>query len=89
MPTPTGGETIGERLTRLRTQLTRVRNTIARHENNGQAFNLPGSAAVTEIAYERALARERELAPQVAVLEARLAGNSARPSIATISTVMP
>ena len=89
MPTSTGAETIGERLKRLRTQLARVRDTIARHENNGQAFNLPGAAAVTEIAYERALARERELGPQVAALEARLAGSRARPGVATISTVMP
>lgn len=86
MPTSTGAETIRERLVRLRTQLSRVRDTIARHESNGQSFNLPGSAAVTEIAYERALARERELTPQIATLEARLAGSAARPGIATVAT---
>ena len=87
MPTDQGAETISERLTRLRTQIGRVRDTIARHENNGQSFNLTGTA-VTEIAYERALARERELAPQIATLEARLAGSRTRPGIAQIATTL-
>ena len=73
MPTPNGGETIGEALTRLRTELVRVRETIARHENNGQAFNGAG-IAVTEIAYERATDRERSLKSEIAGFEARLAG---------------
>ena len=87
MPTATGGETIGERLTRLRADLVRVRATIARAENNGQS-NSMGGAAVTEIAYERALARERELTPQIAALEARLTGSGARPGIAVTVTRM-
>lgn len=83
MPTETGGETIAERLTRLRTELVRVRSTIARHENNGQATNING-VQITEIAYERALDRQRELQSQIAVLEARLAGSTARPAVAEI-----
>lgn len=85
MPTPQGGETIGERLKRLRTDLTRVRETMARAETNGQANNL-GGVQITEIAYERARARERELMAQISTLEARLAGSSARPGIAQLQT---
>ena len=85
MPTDTGAETIGERLRRLRKSLERVRETIARHENNGQSFTLTGTT-VTEIAYDRALARERELMPQISALEARLAGSATRAGIAQIAT---
>lgn len=88
MPTPTGGETIGERLKRLRTSLERVRQTLARAENNGQENNIAG-AQLTEIQYERALARQTKLENDIAALEARLAGNGARPGIAMLSTVMP
>jgi hypothetical protein len=87
MPTETGGETIGERLTRLRSALVRTRETIARAENNGQANNM-GGAMVTEISYDRALARERELTAEIATLEARLSGSAARPGIAVTRTVM-
>jgi hypothetical protein len=73
MPTEYGGETIDERLTRLRTTLTRVRGTIARHENNGAAWTT-GGTTVTEISYERARDRERELMRDIRVLEARLGG---------------
>lgn len=87
MPTDTGGETIGERLTRLRSALVRTRATIERAENNGQS-NAIGGAQVTEIAYQQALARERELTRDIAVLEARLSGSAARPSIAVTRTVI-
>ena len=85
MPTDVGGETIGERLTRLRAELTRVRATIARAENNGQS-NLIGGAAVTEIAYERAQARRRELEPQIVTLENRLSGTGSAPGVAVTVT---
>lgn len=85
MPTDTGGETIAERLKRLRSELTRVRETIARVENNGAANNL-GGVAVTEIAYERALGRQRELEQAIGQLEARLGGSSVRPGLAQLHT---
>lgn len=88
MPTDTGGETISERLTRLRTELTRVRATIERHESMGQSWNI-GGAAVSQIAYERALTREGKLAAQIAALEARLAGAKSRPGLAISGTSMP
>lgn len=74
MPTATGGETIDERLTRLRNELTRVRSTIERHENNGASFNI-GGASVTQIAYDRAIKRERDLEAQIRTLEARKTGS--------------
>lgn len=73
MPTPTGGETIAERLTRLRAEQARVRLTIDRAENNGQGFNIAGTA-VTQIAYERAVARDKQLGSEIAELELRSAG---------------
>lgn len=85
MPTDLGSETIGERLARHRAALTRVRETIARHETNGQASNL-GGTMVTEIAYDRALSRARELESAITALEARLAGSAARPGLALTST---
>ena len=88
MPTATGAETIAERLTRLRAELARVRLTIARSETNGSDFRT-GSTAVTQIAYERALGRERELKAGIATLEARLAGSPARPGVAYTQTRMP
>jgi hypothetical protein len=74
MPTATGSETIGERLDRLRVELTRVRATIERHETNGASFAI-GGAAVTQVAYDRALARCARLEGQIRQLEARLAGS--------------
>lgn len=88
MPTSTGAETIGERLTRLRADLARVRATIQRSETNGSQFTL-GGTAVTQIAYERALERERALTAQIADLEARLAGSTARSGVAFTQTRMP
>jgi hypothetical protein len=85
MPTPTGAETINERLSRLRTELVRVRATIARSENNGGSSNIGGSA-LTEIAYERAIGRERQLGADIAALEARLSGSAARPGMAVTVT---
>lgn len=76
MPTSSGAETVGERLTRLRTDLARVRETIARAETNGVSFNIGGSQ-VTQVAYERALARERTLETQIRTLEARVDGRPA------------
>ncbi len=87
MPTALGGETINERLTRLRAELVRVRATIARSETNGGSFNI-GGASVTQIAYERALSREREINTQIAQLEARLAGSQAGLAMATAVTRM-
>ncbi len=88
MPTVNGAETIGERLTRLRTDLARVRATIQRQETNGGSFNI-GGTAVTQIAYERALQRERELTADIATLVARLSGSASRPGIALTQTRMP
>lgn len=91
MPTATGAETIGERLTRLRTELSRVRDTLARAEGNGASFAMGGSAGtqVTEISYERALKRRRELEREIGDLERRLAGGTrAAAGFATTKTVM-
>lgn len=85
MPTASGGETIGERLTRLRADLARVRLTIARALNNGQS-NVMGGTSVTEIAYERARTSEREITAEIAGLEARLSGSAARPGLALTVT---
>lgn len=88
MPTATGAETIAERLTRLRADLTRVRATIARSETNGSEFRT-GGTAVTQIAYERALDRERTIAAEISSLESRLAGSAARSGIVLTQTRMP
>lgn len=85
MPTPTGAETINERLTRFRTDLVRVRAAIARGENNGASSNI-GGAGLTEIAYERLTERERKLTSDISALEARLAGSAARPGLAVTVT---
>lgn len=87
MPTATGAETIGERLARLRRDLARVRQTIERNETNGQGFNI-GGTAVTQVAYDRALERERSLCREIASLEARLTGSAARPGVAVTVTRM-
>jgi hypothetical protein len=87
MPTVSGGETIGERLTRLRSDLARVRATIARHENNGSSWSM-GGTAVTEIAYERAQAREKELAAEVRSLEARIAGGRSSTAALTHTSML-
>lgn len=87
MPTPTGGETIDERLARLRASLARVRATIARAESNG-ASNSIGGSAVTEIGYERAIQREKQLTADIGILEARLSGSSARPGVGVTVTRM-
>jgi uncharacterized protein involved in exopolysaccharide biosynthesis len=87
MPTPTGGETIAERLKRLNVELARVRATIGRAETNGQE-NSMGGTSVTEIAYERAEKREQKLVNDIAVLEGRLAGSTVQQGIAQLQTCM-
>jgi hypothetical protein len=87
MPTPTGGETIVERLERFRADLARVRATIARAENNGGQWAM-GGMAVTEIAYERAVARAARLEAAIVALEARLSGSAARSGLAQLQTKM-
>lgn len=85
MPTTSGKETIAERLVRLRADLTRARATVARAENNGAANNI-GGASVTEIAYDRARDRVRELERQIEALEGRLTGTARRPGMAQFVT---
>ena len=85
MPTPQGAETIGERLRRLRDDLTRVRAALARQTENGASFGVPGVQA-TEIAFERLSARERALALEIAGLEGRLAGSVASPAVVQLQT---
>jgi hypothetical protein len=85
MPTPQGGETIGERLTRLRAELARTRQVIERAETNGQQFNI-GGVAVTQIAVDRAQERERKLTTEIRGLEARLAGGRAATGLAVTQT---
>jgi len=87
MPTATGGETINERLTRLRTELTRVRSTIANSENNGSSFSI-GGTSVTQIAYERALKRQQQLMREIHALEARLSGSRTGSAMAQTVTKM-
>lgn len=88
MPTASGAETNAEKLARLRTELTRVRALIARHETNAQSYNI-GGTAVTEVAYERAIKREAQLEQQVALLEAKLDGITPRSILVRTVTVMP
>lgn len=85
MPTPNGKETIAERLTRLQADLVRARATVARAESNGASNNI-GGASVTEIAYDRARDRVRELERQISALEARLSGSPRRPGMAQFVT---
>lgn len=89
MPTEQGGETIGERLTRLRESLTRVRDTIARAETNGTEVRIGLGTTVTQIAYEQAQTREKELEAQIAGLERRLAGVSTSERVALLQTLSP
>lgn len=86
MPTANGSETIAERLVRKRADLVRVRATIENAENNGQAFTVQGGVSVTQIAYERAQKRERELSAEIATLERRLAGSAVSTVIARTQT---
>jgi hypothetical protein len=88
MPTENGAETIGERLQRLRAELVTTRAVIERSQANGADYAL-GGASVTEIAIERAEARERRLIRDIRSLEARLAGTPARPGLAHTQTTMP
>jgi hypothetical protein len=74
MPTATGGETIDERLTRLRTELSRVRNSISRGLDNGTAYQI-GGVAMTEIRAEWKERREKQLEAEIRTLEARKAGS--------------
>jgi len=85
MPTETGGETIDERLARLRAEQVAVRATIDRHHKNGQRFDI-GGTSVTEIAYERAIRRERQLQADIIALEARLTGSLNRSGMTTLAT---
>jgi len=85
MPTAQGGETIGERLERLRGELARARRVIELAETNGQQFSV-GGVAVTQIAVERAEERERRLTTQIRSLEARLVGKRAATGMGTTET---
>lgn len=89
MPTEHGGETIGERLDRLRTELARVRATIARSETNGAETRLGLGTSFTQVAYEQAQARERKLEGDIARLEKRLSGANAADRVAILATVTP
>ena len=88
MPGPLGQETIGERLNRLRAELVRVRATINRHETNGESHNIGGAAAITEIAYDRALRRQTKIESELAMLEARVTGTAGRSGLAYTNTIM-
>lgn len=90
MPTPTGAETIGERLTRLRAELARVRQTLARQETNGADASMGLGIRITQIAYEHAERREQKLQDEIRQLEDRLAGAGAGGRrIAIAQTSMP
>jgi hypothetical protein len=86
MPSTTGGETIGERLTRLRTELSRVRATIQRSEENGGSFGIQGTQ-ITQISYERALTREKLLSAEIRGLEDRLSNTGARSGLANLGSL--
>lgn len=81
MPTPTGAETIAERLERLRSELADARLVVQRVSRNGQSVSL-GGAAVTEMSAERAAERITRLESQIRSLEARLAGGRAATGLA-------
>ena len=88
MPTPTGAEPINERLFRLRTDLVRVRASIARGENNGASSNT-GGVWLTEIAYEHLVERERKLAADISALEAASPDPPPAPASASYSPASP
>lgn len=88
MPTATGGDTIGERLQKLRVDLTRVETTIARAESSGQSRDI-GGGSVTEIAYERALESRTRLQGQILKLEQRLNGSAGAVQSIVLQTRMP
>ena len=88
MPTPTGAEPINERLFRLRTDLVRVRASIARGENNGASSNT-GGVGLTEIAYEHLVERERKLAADISALEAASPDPPPAPASASYSPASP
>jgi adenylosuccinate lyase len=88
MPTSYGGETIGERLTRFRTELARVRESIARVENNGSSFSFGGST-VTQAAYANLLDRQARLEREIAQLESRLAGAVSSQQAVTVTRMEP
>ncbi|MEO0797175.1 MAG: hypothetical protein AAFX93_18635 [Verrucomicrobiota bacterium] len=71
---PKGRETIDERIDRLEAELDRVRVTIANHENNGQSFNISGTA-ITQVAYEKALDRQGKLERLIDALYSRKEGS--------------
>lgn len=88
MPTPTGAEPINELLFRLRTDLVRVRASIARGENNGASSNT-GGVGLTEIAYERLVERERKLPADISALEAASPDPPPAPASASSSPASP
>lgn len=81
MPTATGGETIGERLTRLRAELVVLRAAHTRALKNGSSFSM-GGVAVSSHAIESYRAQERALTSKIARLEARLSGTCDATNIA-------
>lgn len=89
MPTEQGGETIGERLDRLRADLARVRHTVARQENNGAEKAMGLGTRISEVAYQDALQREKDLAADIRRLEARLAGVSSSERVALLQSRSP
>ena len=60
-------------MTRLRTELARVRAVIARADTNGISFTVNG-ISVSQIQYDTALKRQTRLETEIGCLEARLAG---------------
>jgi len=75
MPTPTGSETIGEALTRLRAELAGVRQALMRSDKNGASFSM-GGVSVTSVQYDRLIERAGRLEVQIRSFEARLAGTA-------------
>lgn len=85
MPTSTGGETIAERLTRLREELTVVRATIDRTMKNGQTFGIRGTT-MSQIAFDHVTRREAKLNTEIQSLENRLSNSGARSGLANLGS---
>ena len=85
MPTETGAETIGERLTRLRAERESARQVVARVEGVGQSWSM-GGTAITAASYDAALRRISKLDAEIRALESRLTGVPDRSNIAVTRT---
>ena len=78
-------ETIDDKITRLETDLARVRDAISRSEANGSQFAIQGTT-ISQVAYEKLLERERVIERDLRDLYARKKGKVNAPAVAVIES---